>query len=791
MKKAAIPSGAAGIAAASRRKFWDDAPQLTIIIVYFDRLPRGKPVLPQTVSTRAPHAAARRLVPTAAHRILLWLLATGTLSAPALAQTTADPATLAPVTVQGSVQASDTLGDEYVATRSRAATKSNTALIDTPQTINVVTRSEMDRQGSNSVAQALRFTPGVNAQYGDTDVRLDWLTVRGFTPQRYLDGLILPFGVRGYAQPRIEAYGLERIEVLKGPSSGLYGQGAPGGILTMTSKRPTEERINEINLQTGSHGRAQAGFDFSGAVDQEGRLLYRLTGMGLDTDTQYDYVDDKRVFIAPSFTWKLSADTQFNLSAQYQEIESHGGGGAPVLPYIGTGEASSQGRIPRDRYVGDPDFDRFTNRQTLFGYTLDHRVNDVWQLRQTARVSEVNARTRRVQIGLMATETQAVRYAWAFPETARAFQIDNQANAEFAVGATRHHLTLGLDYLRERSRFTESQLDILRNGSGGFALFDLYDPDYGNLDIRTPADALVINQRREQLGLYAQDRIEFGRLSVTLAGRQDWTSTRTDTRRVGGTDTDLDTHASRFTGRVAAAYRYDNGLAPYISYATSFQPVAGTTRDGNPLRPTTGTQYEAGLKFQPPGSDSLYTASLFQIVQNNVSAPDPLNTSYSVQTGQVRIQGLELEAKARLARGLDLTASYAYSDSEITKTNRGDTTGQVGNQMIFVPRHQAALWLDYTLQQGPLAGLGMGAGVRYRGTLYGDLNNTHLLKPVTLVDATVRYDLGRMAQSLRGADVSVSVSNLFDREYVVNCPGPTACYWGSERTVLANLRYRW
>ncbi|WP_191578832.1 TonB-dependent siderophore receptor [Achromobacter insolitus] len=702
----------------------------------------------------------------------------------------ADVSTLSPVVVQGSSDASPTSGADYVATRSRSGTKSDAALIDTPQTINVITRNEMDWRGVTSLAQAVRYTPGVFAQYGDNDVRYDWLTIRGFTPARYLDGLLLPFGARGYAQPRIDTYGLERIEILKGPSSGLYGQSAPGGLVNMTSKRPTAEPINEVVLQAGSFNRYQGSFDFSGPADDEGKFLYRLTGTLRDSDTQYQHVDDERQFIAPSFTWRPSSDTSLNLNVQYQKITSHGGGGAPVLPVIGTLEKSSAGYIPRDRFVGEPGYDIFTNEQTMVGYTLDHRLNDTWSVRQSARYTNVDTNTRRVQIGAMASETQAIRYAWAFPETAHAFQIDNQVNAKFTAGPTRHDLTFGLDYLREKSRYNESSLGLMLPPAS--PLFDVFNPDYGT-PVTRPPTATKINMTRNQLGVYAQDQIELDRLLFTLVGRYDWTEGTTDTGARGSAGqwawTSREADANRFTGRLGVTYRFDNGLAPYLSYSTSFQPVTGVLRDGSPLKPTTGEQYEAGIKFQPNGYASFVTLSAFQINQNNVSTPDPVNTSFVVQTGQVQVQGLELEGKASFDNGLDLTMSYALSDSEITKSNN---PAQRGNQLNFVPRHQAALWADYTLRDGPLQGVGLGAGVTYRGGFYGDLNNNYAIPAVTLVDAAIRYDLGRASPTFAGAQVALNVSNLFDKRYVANCLGTAvSCYWGAERTVMATLRYRW
>ncbi|CAM3983858.1 TonB-dependent siderophore receptor [Bordetella tumulicola] len=722
----------------------------------------------------------------------LALLAALATSATAVAQTSTpvDVTTLAPIVVQSAQDASPTSGDDYVATRSRSSTKSDAALIDTPQTVNIITRREMNERGVTSLAQAVRYTPGVFAQYGDNDVRYDWLTVRGFTPSRYLDGLLLPFGSRGYSQPRIDTYGLERVEILKGPSSGLYGQSAPGGLVNMTSKRPTAEPFNEVVLQVGNFNRYQGSFDFSGPADEEGKFLYRLTGTLRDSDTQYQHVDDNRGFIAPSFTWRPSSDTSLNLTAQYQKITSHGGGGAPVLPVIGTLEKGSDGYIPRDRFVGEPGYDIFTNEQTMVGYTLDHRINDTWSLRQSTRYTNVDTNTRRVQIGAMVSESEAIRYAWAFPETSRIFQIDNQLNAKFQAGPTHHDVTFGLDYLREKSRYNESSLGLLLPPAS--PLFDVFDPQYGT-PVTRPPTATKINMTRSQLGIYAQDQIELDRLRFTFAGRYDWTDGTTDNGTLGGDGqwnwASRDADADRFTGRVGVIYRFDNGLAPYLSYSTSFQPMTGVTRSGAALKPTTGEQYEAGVKFQPDGVASFVTLSAFQITQENVSTPDPVNTSFVVQTGQAQVQGIELEGKASFDNGLDLTMSYALSDSEITKTN---TASQRGNELNFVPRHQASLWADYTLRDGPLQGVGLGAGVTYRGSFYGDLNNQYAIPAVTLVDAAIRYDLGRASPVLAGAQVALNVSNLFDKRYVANCLGTAvSCYWGGERTVMATLRYRW
>ncbi len=673
----------------------------------------------------------------------------------------------------------------YVARGSTTATKTGTSLLETPQAVNVIGRKEIEDRQAQSVSQALLYTPGVLTQYG-TDVRYDWLYVRGFVPGRYLDGLRLPFGARGYSQPRIESYGLERIELLKGPASGLYGQNSPGGLLNLVSKRPSAVPVREIQLQTGSFGRAQAAFDLSGPIDPDGRILYRLTGLARTTGTQVDDLEEDRVFIAPSVTFRPDSDTSLTILSQYLHIDSPGGGAPQGLPTLGTLYTNPRGRIPTSRFIGEPNYDRFKLDQGFIGYTFEHRFNDVWTVRQNLRFAHVEADTQRVQaIGLGADGRTLSRYAWAFPEHSNLFNVDNQAEARFSTGPFDHTLLLGADYLREDARYDESQLRVVPS-------VNIFAPVYAGTVTRPPLGTRI-TQGRNQVGLYTQDEIRFGGFSLTLSGRQDWADAVTRTRTAAtGALARVKQDDAAFTGRVGLSYLFDGGFAPYVSYATSFQPTSGTNRHGSPFAPTTGDQIEGGIKVQPTGTNLLLTGAVFDLRQQNVLTPDAIDFRFNTQAGAARVRGLELEAKASLTDSLDLVASYAAMTSRFTKAN-ADATGAsiVGNELPFVPRHQASVWLDYTIRTGDWAGLGLGAGVRYIGVSVGDNANLYRTPVVTLVDAALRYDFGYRYPALKGIDLALNATNLFDKTYVTTCIAATGCFYGNRQTILATLRYRW
>ncbi|WP_313518256.1 TonB-dependent siderophore receptor [Pseudomonas sp.] len=690
--------------------------------------------------------------------------------------------TLNSMTVSGNASATASATDGYVAKRSTTATKTDTPLIETPQSISVVTRKQMDEQNVQNVGDALRYTAGVNAEANGVDTRRDTIAIRGFDATTsggiYRDGL-RQYSFSNQSRQVGETYGLEQVEVLRGPSSILYGQGAPAGIVNLVSKRPTETPLHEIKALYGSNDRAQLGADFGGTLDDQGEWLYRLTGLLRDSDTQVDYAKDDRQFIAPALTWKPSEQTSLTLLSYFQKDRNVMGYYA--LPRVGTLTGSTHGHLPTDLYVGDPDFDKYDVEQWSIGYQFEQQLDDIWTFRQNTRYSRSYQDQRDIyQWGLDDDERTLSRYAFIGHETVKNAMLDNQLQANWSHGAFEHTSLLGIDYQRART-------DQLAGADFSTPPLDAYDPVYHQSFPFNPEYDTDQTQTLKQAGLYLQDQLKFDDHWVfNLGGRKDWTRKETADHLSGSNATQRD-HA--FTWRTGLLYLADNGLAPYASYSESFLPVISSrSRTGSAFEPETGQQYEVGVKYQPRQSNSFVTVSLFDLTRQNVTTADPQDNRFSLQTGEQRSRGVELEAKASLSASLDLIGNYSYSDVEITKSNDGDK----GNRPNSTPRTLASLWAQYAVHNGSLAGLGFGAGVRYVGNSYGDNENTISIPSYTLFDATVSYELAKLAPSLRGVQIALNASNLTDETYVSQC-GYTgdSCKYGYRRTLAGSVTYNW
>lgn len=693
---------------------------------------------------------------------------------------------LDPIIIQG--QAENAWGpvDGIIAQRTATGAKTDTPIVEIPQSVSVVTADQVKMTGAQSVSEALRYTPGVDSEAFGFDARFNHFTVRGFQFDKFqfVDGMRFPAG--GYAIPRIEPYGLERIEVLRGPSSGLYGQNVPGGMVNLVSKRPSEETVREVQIGTGYPGQIQGAFDFSGAANPDKTLLYRFVGTGTFGDTQVDHTTDQKLFLAPSVTFQPDEDTKLTILSHIQKDNVDGWSGT-FLPMQGTLLPNPNGKIPTRAFVGEPGYDHYKRDQFAIGYEFEHRFSDTLNFRSSARYADVKVHAPNIYPDGFDTDMRTLnRTAMLFRDHVRNFTTDNNLTARFNIGPTQHTLMTGLDYQRmwDRDRFDMSP-------PGATPPIDIFNPIYGA--VLPPVSPLTDNDiTQNQFGLYIQDQIRLDNWMLTLGGRQDWVDARTVDKLTNGPATKTDDKA--FTGRVGLSYLFDNGIAPYISYSTSFEPITGTTFEGKPFTPTTGQQYEAGIKYEPPGGNIFLSAALYQLTQQNVITDDKrpgVPPGNFIQEGEVRVRGFELEAKAAMGNGWDLIGSYTFADAVTTKSNTlVDDIPVEGKYARGVPRHQASLFAKYTFDGGALAGLGVGAGVRYRGSLYGDNINRFEVPSVTLVDAALSYDFGKKTPNLDGMVLNVNASNLFGKDYVANCDG-AVCYYGLGRTVTATLTYQW
>ncbi|MGO2441645.1 MAG: ferrichrome porin FhuA [Serratia proteamaculans] len=699
--------------------------------------------------------------------------ALGTLATPAFSADVKEDT----ITVVGSSQSQQESAwgpvGTYVAKHSATGTKTDTPLVKTPQSVSVVTREEMDMRQSETVKSALAYTPGVMVGNRGASTAYDAVNIRGFSSvgtNMYLDGLKLQDD--NYSIYQIDPYFLERAEVLRGPSSVLYGKSNPGGVVALVSKRPTTESLREVQFKMGTDNLFQTGFDFGGALDDDGVYSYRLTGLARDEDQQQVGEKSKRYAIAPSFSWRPDDRTSLTFLSSFQDDPSVGFYG--WLPKEGTVQNGINGKLPTSFNDGEPGYNNISRKQQMVGYAFEHGFDDVWTVRQNLRYSKMDVDYRSIYgQGISPTDpAELTRGVMNSKEHLSSFAVDTQAQAKFATGLVDHTLLMGVDYMRMRN-------DVVYQ-YGTASPLNVVAPEYGNQSYTITGGASQVN-RQEQTGLYVQDQAEWNQWVLTMGGRYDWSDTNSTNRL---TENSVSRQKdNEFTGRAGLNYVFENGIAPYVSYSESFEPTSGTDVSGNTFAASKGKQYEAGVKYAPKDRPITASMAIYQLTKTNNKVADPNNKFASIQGGEIRSRGVEFEAKAALSANLNLLGSYTYTDAEYSK----DTTQQ-GNTPAAIPKHMASLWADYTFHETAISGLTLGSGVRYVGSSYGDEANTFKVKDYTVVDAAIKYDLARF--NLPGSSIGINVNNLFDKEYVSSCFATYGCYWGAERQVVATATFR-
>jgi len=664
----------------------------------------------------------------------------------------------------------------YVAGRSSSGTKTNTPIMETPQAVSVIGAEQIRDQKPNKLDEVLRYTAGVRAGTFGADTRNDWWLIRGFKSDDiglFLDGMQLFY--TSYASWKLQTPNMERVEVLRGPSAVLYGGSSPSGIVNVISKMPPAEPVRFIETGVNNFGNAYVGFDVGGPVvtsPENGKLFYRVVGQVQNGPTQVNFTPDNNYFIAPSVTWKSDADTTFTVLASASRQETRG---INFLPYEGTVTNARFGRIPTSFFAGDPSVDKFTREQEMLGYQFERNLTDDLTFRQNARFAHVDV-TYRGYVGNNWADINTAslgRYNWYAKNTANQANLDNQLEYRFNTGAVRHTMLFGVD-------LKGYQIDDYQAFNfGTVPSINVFNPAYGFDIPLTGAPFRNFQITQKQAGTYLQDQMKLGNFTLVLSGRNDWVETTQAARDTGAALASRDD--SRFSGRAGLIYNFDNGIAPYVSYATSYNPIIGLNAQNQLFLPETGQQAEIGVKVAPRGFDGYFTASVFDLKRQNVATTDPVVTTLQNQTGEVTSRGIELEAVANATRELKLIGSFtAYH----LFNSRDLDPSLVGKTPTNTPELLVSGWADYTFKDGPLAGFGFGGGVRYIGSSWADTANTLEVPAVVLGDLALHYEW----QNWRTA---LNVVNLTDKIYVASCAAASSCFYGDRRRVTASVSYKW
>nr|WP_096166950.1 ferrichrome porin FhuA [Escherichia coli] len=686
------------------------------------------------------------------------------------------------------------------ARQSATGTKTDTPIQKVPQSISVVTAEEMALHQPKSVKEALSYTPGVAVGTRGASNTYDYLIIRGFaadgqSQNNYLNGLKMQGNF--YNDAVIDPYMLERAEIMRGPVSVLYGKSSPGGLLNMVSKRPTTEPLKEVQFKAGTDSLFQTGFDFSDALDDDGVYSYRLTGLARSANAQQKGAEEQRYAIAPAFTWRPDDKTNFTFLSYFQNEPETGYYG--WLPKEGTVEPLPNGkRLPTDFNEGAKN-NTYSRNEKMIGYSFDHEFNDTFTVRQNLRFAQNKVSQKSVYGYGMCSDplyssnpssspcANVPQSQWGHTltrqyvidnEKLENFSVDTQLQSKFATGSVDHTLLTGVDFMRMRN-----DIDSWFGYAGSVAPSDIYNLDRSDFDFGAhpnPSGPYRVLLKQKQTGLYVQDQAQWDKVLVTLGGRYDWADQSSFNRDYGNKS---DRDDKQFTWRGGVNYLFDNGVTPYFSYSESFEPASQTDANGDLFAPSKGKQYEVGVKYVPEDRPIVVTGALYQLTKTNNLMADPNGSLFSVEGGEIRARGVELEAKAALSASVNVVGSYTYTDAEYTTD-----TNYKGNTPAQVPKHMASLWADYTFFDGPLSGLTLGTGGRYTGSSYGDPANSFKVGSYTVVDALVRYDLARVGMA--GSNVALHVNNLFDREYVASCFNTYGCFWGAERQVVATATFR-
>ncbi|WP_241824071.1 MULTISPECIES: TonB-dependent siderophore receptor [unclassified Salinivibrio] len=664
------------------------------------------------------------------------------------------------------------LGDTYRNT----ATKTVLAPEETPQAVTVINRDTLEQRQASSLSEAVRYTPGVNTELrGGAVTRLDLFNIRGFINyQNFYDGLAIPYNTWNL-QPQIDPIAIEQVEVFKGPTSVLYGNIPPGGMVNMIAKTPQREAAHRVGVSTDTEALREISVDSTGAI-QDTSLAYRMVALARKKDGQAGHSEEERYVVAPSLDWRISQDTLVNFNLYYQADPA--AGIYTSLPAKGSVLHSDQGSLSSDSFSGDNNWNTYDREFLMLGYKVQHQLASDWSLLHTARYTDADLLQKNMYHQKSSDDRHYPRNAYLTDETMESWVVDTQLSGDLRWGAAQHYTLFGLDYQNMSSNVGYD--DTL---AGVVPAIDIFEPNNNQVD---PSSLSFVYQDQHdievtQTGLYAQDQILWNQWVFLAGARYDEYELKDDQQTLfAGSPSTSDKNIRHYNlaFRAGAMYQFDNGISPYLSYSESFEPTDMDNR-GNVFDPSKGEQWEAGLKYLSLDGTTGLNLALFELTKQDALVNDPNDSYAKIQTGEIRSRGVEIELSHALSLDTNVALTYSYIDMEIT-----DDPNLDGKTPVWVPEQTASAWVNHQLTSG----LEVSVGARYVGESQGNANNTFKVPDYTLFDTALNYDLAQLDTSLSGAKLSLSATNLLDKT-TYSCFDELNCWYGDERNVKAKITF--
>jgi iron complex outermembrane recepter protein len=659
--------------------------------------------------------------------------------------------------------------DDYNVDEADTATRTDTPIQDVPQSIQVIPQQVIEDQQANNITEALRNAPGavpVNPPRSQFNIP----NIRGLSGSATND-IFRRNGLRdGSGTSNTgDTANVERIEVLKGPASVLYGQGSPGGVVNIVTKQPLSNPFYAVEGSISNYNFYRGAFDVSGPLDEQKNVLYRLNFSAESAGSFVDFYDRDRYLVNPVIAWQIGDNTELTFEYEYRNVQLPNDFG---LPAVGTILDNPNGDIPVERFIGEPDIEERRDIQShRFGYNLEHRFSENWRIRNAFDAVLRTENSITISPSELGEDERTLERDYFDSRNGfdiNTFTLDTYTVGKFTTGIIEHELVAGIELSRDETIFAD-------NFGGSIDPIDLFDPQYGLGTLGEPEFFFDQEEIKDGLGIYLQDQITLSdKFIVLLGGRFDILSTKAEDFVEDTVDFQQN---EGFSPRVGLVYKPIEDISLYASYSRSLTQSVGTAFDGGIFEPERGTQYEIGVKGDISDLVSA-TLALYDLTRTNVTTEDPDDPNFEIQTGEQNSQGIELSVAGEISPGWNVTAGYAYTDAVITE----DNLFEEGNRLNNSPENAVSLWTTYKLQKGSLEGLGFGAGIFFVGERQGDLDNSFQLPSYTRTDAAIFYERGKIK-------TAINFRNLFDIDYFETAEDDLRVYPGDPFTVVGSVSF--